>query len=67
MIEMNTETLKALLMIALFALLETAMGFQNIRKIGRALHRAFARVWHTMASPRHAVQLMPIRRKPRHD
>jgi hypothetical protein len=34
---MTNETLKALLMIALFCALESAMGFQNIRRFRRAL------------------------------
>ncbi len=61
----TTETLKALLMIALFATLETAMGFRNIRKVGRALHRHLAQSWHTVVMSRHAVELIPIRRKRR--
>lgn len=65
MFEMTTETLKALLMIALFAALETAMGFKNIRKIGHTLHRAPAHVRHAITAPRHAVQLVPVRRKHR--
>jgi hypothetical protein len=58
---MANETLKALLMIALFGLFETMMNFQSIQRLRASLHGAVNRLWHTLVAPAHALQ--PIHAK----
>ncbi len=62
---MTNETLKALLMIAMFGVLETALSIQKIRNAGRALHQALNEAWHAIALPNFAMQPVLVRRRHR--
>lgn len=60
---MTNETLKALLMIAMFGMLETALYIRTIRSARRALRKVLAEAWHAIALPRPAMQPVPVRRR----
>jgi len=55
---MGGETIKALLMIAMFGLFEAAMNVEKVQRLRGALVRRLKMVWHSVA-PSPALQ--PIR------
>ena len=61
----DNETLKALLMIAMFGILRTALCIRNIRTVGHALQQALTEAWHAIALPNYTMQPVPVRRRRR--
>jgi len=59
---MTNETIKALLMIAMFGLLETVLQFPKICDLGRRALQAMVVFWPAAAN-RYALRPIPTRRR----
>jgi hypothetical protein len=58
---MDGYTLKALLMIALFAVLEVALNLPRTRGLRQSLHREVSQFWHSLATPAHVLQPVKVK------
>jgi hypothetical protein len=61
---MDSYTLKAILIIALFGLFEAALNFPRARKLGQWLKSEADELSHWLAAPPRALQ--PVKAKARH-
>jgi hypothetical protein len=62
---MAGETVKAVLMIAMFGLFVALINIPRIQRMRLALHRAASEFWRSLATPPRALQPIPVKAKRR--
>jgi hypothetical protein len=58
---MDGYTFKALLMIALFVVLEVALNYPRTRGLRRSVSREVSQLWHSLAIPLHTLQPVKVK------
>ncbi len=60
---MDGYTLKAILTIVLFVVLEVALNFPRTARLRQSMYREMGQLWHSLAMPLHGLQPVKVRAK----